>query len=80
MNLTPQLIRDSITLVPTQSDEVLSHTYKALLTSAKPAELKQLEPFMASILKELRSRHKPLPKEVPLDEQPARHPDQDTDN
>ena len=78
MDINPTTIKNSIAMVSEQSDDVLSHTYKCLLTSAKPAELKQLEPLMSAILKELRARHKPLPKDTPADEQQPK-PQEDED-
>lgn len=71
MNITPQAIKDFIALIPSMDNDTLSHTYKCLLTSAKPAELKQLEPFMQGILKELRSRTKVIKDE------PAKEPEKD---
>ena len=67
--MTPQLIKDSIALIPTMDTEVLSHTYKCFLTTSTAAELKQLDSFMQAILKELRSRTK-VYKEPVLDTTP----------
>ena len=69
MLITDTSIKHSISLIPEQSTDTLAHTWKVLHTSRTAAELKQLQPFLIAIEKELYKRRKYTPPEEQTNDQ-----------
>jgi len=61
MQITPEEIKTAIKSIPTVDTETLSHTYKVYHCSPDKAVQIVTKPLLEAILKELRTRTKPLP-------------------
>lgn len=68
MTITDTLIQSSIQQIPEQSDEILSHTWKVKHSTSTPAQLKQLQPFLREIERELFKRKKLAKADTTLEE------------